>query len=361
MKVLFQNADTGDNFEHDIIEKELRIRDIAIQIMKKYEIKKPPFFFTIMKENPTKETILEEDDVLSTIIEKKLDEKTPIWFRSSELHPDMVYKLRTERFEMSGYKLIEIGQKSVLIAGIGLIGADLAAHCATIGVKKIFVLDYGSVDWYNIYRQILYYKKDVFRPKVEVARENLEELGGLEVIPIRIEIPSFISSYNNPKLIEDALSQIESYVKKADYIITALDTFSARMTIQTLALANDKTLINTAAGLIGGVVQLVRPNVDPCLACGVYFERTQDIGACTLATFGTPKIIPGLTIDLLLDVIEDRVVEFNHIKFTPNYELEKGFFEKGSSCIFCDSPNGIIDSFQKKNKKPLLDWLFKTS
>jgi hypothetical protein len=132
------------------------------------------------------------------------------------------------------------------------------------------------------------------------------------------------------------------------------------MTIQTLALATDKILINTAAGLIGGIIQLVRPVKDPCLACGIYFERAQDMGACTLATFGTPKIIAGLAIDLLLDVIEDRPIDFNHLKFDPNYTLQKGLFEKGSSCNFCDAPHGIIASYRNGNKQPLLDWLLKS-
>jgi hypothetical protein len=129
------------------------------------------------------------------------------------------------------------------------------------------------------------------------------------------------------------------------------------LTIQTLAYAHEKTLINTAAGLIGGVVQLIRPNIDPCLACGTFFERTQDIGACTLATFGTPKIIAGLAIDLLLDVIEQRTIDFNHLKFSPNYELEKGLFEKGSSCLFCDAEGGIISEYKTGNRATLIEWL----
>lgn len=361
MKLLFQNADTGENLEVDTFDDTTRIRDIAAKLKKEYQITKPPIFFTLLKDNPTKETILEEDELLNNIIEKKLDQKTPIWFRSSQLHPDTVYKLRTERFSMSGYKIPDISQKSVFIAGVGLLGAPLATYCATIGIKKLYVLDYGSVDWYNIYRQPLYYKKDVFQPKVEVARENLEELGGLEVVPIRVEIPSFISSYKNSEDIKSVLKEIDTNIQEADYVITALDTFSARMVIQTLALANEKPLINTAAGLIGGVVQLVRPNIDPCLACGVYFDRTQDIGACTLATFGTPKVIAGLAIDLLLDVIEDRIIDFNHLKFSPNYTLEKGLFEKGSSCPFCDSPDGIISAYKNNDLDPLLEWLFKSS
>ncbi len=359
MRILFQNSDTGDSLESEVTKPDLRIRDIAMNLMEKFQMKKPPIFFTLFKESPTKETFLEEDTTLIAILEKKLDEKTPVWYRSSELHPDTIYKLRTERFAMSGYKITEIGQKSVLIVGIGLIGADLAAHCATVGIKKLFVLDYGSVDWYNIYRQTLYRKENVFQTKVEIARKNLEKFGGLEVVPIPLEIPSFISNYP-PERIESVLIDLETTIKQVDYIITALDTFSARMTIQTLALAHDKTLINTAAGLIGGVVQLVRPQLDPCLACGVYFERSQDIGACTLATFGTPKIIAGLAIDLLLDVIENRKITFNHLKYSPNYELEKGYFEKGSPCTFCDASTGLIAAYKTGNPQPLIEWLLKS-
>lgn len=359
MPLLFQNADTGENYEYEIRASD-RIRDVARAIMVKFQFIRPPIFFTILKEKPTQETILEEDASLDTITAIKLDEKTPIWFRSSEMHPDLIYKLRTERFQMSGYKIAEISRKSVFIAGVGLLGAPLAAHCATIGIKKLFLLDYGSVDWYNIYRQPLYYKKDVFQQKVEVAKQNLEELGGLEVIPLQREIPSFLSTYPDANSIQKTLVDLDSYIKQADYVITALDTFSARMIIQTLALANDKTLINTAAGLIGGVIQLVRPIKDPCLACGTFFERTQDIGACTLATFGTPKIVAGLAIDLLLDIIEDRPIDFNHLKFSPNYELEKALYEKGSSCPFCDPKTGIIPAYITGNSQPLIDWLLKT-
>ncbi|MHA1132480.1 MAG: ThiF family adenylyltransferase, partial [Candidatus Helarchaeota archaeon] len=252
MQILFQNVDTGENLEIKVMGTVSRIRDVAIQIMQQYHIQTPPIFFTLYKEQPTKETFLEEDDMLKTIVEKKLDEKTPIWFRLSELHPDIIYKLRTERFKMSGYKVSDIRNKSVLIAGIGLIGAEFAMHCATIGIKKLFVLDYGSVDWYNIYRQTLYSKNNVFQPKVDVARANLEKYGGLEVIPIHIEIPSFISTYTTSEDIEEVLNRLENYIRQTDYVITALDTFSARMTIQTLAYAQNKTLINTAAGLVGG-------------------------------------------------------------------------------------------------------------
>lgn len=160
MKIMFQNPDTGQTIY--IENPEFLIRDVAKKLMKEYNLEKPPIFFTIMKENPEIETYLEEDDKLKTIDEEKLDVKTPVWWRSSEIDPDLIYQLRTERYERSGYELEKIGKTKVLVAGVGLLGADIAFDCAVLGIKNLTIIDYGSVDWFNIYRQSLYSKKDVF-------------------------------------------------------------------------------------------------------------------------------------------------------------------------------------------------------
>ena len=359
MKIMFQNPDTGQTVYIENLD--LFIRDIAKQIMKDFNLEKPPIFFTIMKENAESETYLEEDDQLKTIHKNKLDEKTPVWWRSSEINPDLIYQLRIDRYERSGYELEKIGKTKVFIAGIGLLGADIAFDCAVLGIKHLSLLDYGSVDWFNIYRQSLYSKKDVFKSKVEVAKENLEEMGGINVNTLKIEIPSFINLPEEKNILLNSLLTIENEIKKCDIIITALDTFSARMMIQTLALANDKILINTAAGLVGGIVQLVRPNEnDPCLACGVYFERNQDVGACTLASFGTPKVVSGITMELITNLIENREIKNNHFKFTPqNYQIEaENFVKEKAFCEFCDKEEGIIFKFKSGDKNSLINWLY---
>ena len=206
-----------------------------------------------------------------------------------------------------------------------------------------------------------YSRKDVFKSKVDVAKENLESMGGVNVNTLKIEIPSFINLPEDKTPLQKSLDQIESEIRKCDIIITSLDTFSARMMIQTLALANEKTLINTAAGLVGGTVQLVRlEKNDPCLACGIYFDRDQDVGACTLASFGTPKIVSGITMELITNLIEDREIAFNHFKFIPpKYEIERNNFVKGKfTCDFCDKEKGIISKYKNGDKNSLLNWLY---
>ncbi|MHA1386379.1 MAG: ThiF family adenylyltransferase [Candidatus Helarchaeota archaeon] len=359
MKIMFQNPDTGETIY--IEDLNLLIRDVAKKIVEEYNLKKPPIFFTLMRENPETETYIEEDDSLKKIYEEKLDEKTPIWWRSSELNPDLIYQLRTDRYERSGYELDKIGKVNIFIAGVGLLGADIALDCAVLGIKKLTILDYGSVDWFNIYRQSLYSKKDVFRSKVEVAKENLESMGGINVTALKLEIPSFINLPEDRTILQKSLTQIEEEIKRCDIVITALDTFSARMMVQTIALANEKILINTAAGLVGGIVHLVRiKENDPCLACGVYFDRNQDVGACTLASFGTPKIVSGITMELLTNLIEQREIKYNHFKYIPQtYQIERDLFVKGKAiCDFCDKDSGIISKYKKGDRNSLIDWLY---
>ena len=355
--IFFQNPDTSESIQINIDNKKILIRDVAQILIDKYKLKSPPFFFTIFKENPTENQYLEEDDNLLEISQKKLDPEVPIWWRSSEIDLKILYELRTDRFTKSGYKMDIIGRNTIMLAGIGLLGSEISLHCATIGFKNLMILDYGSVDWYNIYRQPLYDKKNVFKRKVNVGKQKLEAMGGIQVKNLDIEIPNFNSLINEKEKILDIINHIEQYIKKSDVIITSLDTFSARMIIQILALTHNKVLINTAAGLIGGIIQIIRPDQDPCIGCGTFFERSQETGACTLASFGTPKIIAGLCIDILLDIIEKRNLQFNYLKLFPNYKIETKTFHRSDDCPFCGK-NGIVSDYKSKNKNKLINWLF---
>jgi len=355
-KIIFQNPDTLDTFEISVSDNIL-LRDVANQIIKKFHLKSPPIFFTLFKDNPTQNTFLDEDISLNEIYIKRLDNTIPVWWRTPDLDDNIIYELRTDRFKKSGYKLDLISKKRILIAGIGLIGSEIALNCATIGFKKLILIDYGSVDWYNIYRQPLYNKNDVFKKKSEIAKLKLESFGNIDVESLSIEIPNFQSLNSDRETIINNLEILENIVKKSDVIITSLDTFSARMILQIFSLIHQKLFINTAAGLIGGVIQIVRPNTDPCIGCGTFYDRDQEIVACTLASFGTPKIIAGLCIDILLDLIESRTVNFNYLKFNPNYTLEKKKFYKTDDCFFCGN-NGLYLKYKNNNKKALIDWLF---
>ena len=358
VEITLQNPDTGET--ETLTDLSLSINKISKIIMEKYNYNKPPIFFTIYKEDPLNDVYLEEDEILKSIYEKKLDQVTPIWWRSSEISDELIYRLRTDRIARAGYDLEKIQVAKIFIAGIGLLGSEIALDCASLGIKNISVLDYGMVDWFNIYRQSLYEREDVFQPKVEVAKKRLENMGEVKIASLKLEIPSFVTLSDDVKVIKKNLIKLEEEIKKCDIIITALDTFSARIVIQTLALANNKTLINTAAGMIGGIIQIIRNN-DPCLGCGAFFERNQDTGACTLASFGTQKIISGFTLEIIADLIQNKEIDFNYLKYLPyKKEIETNTFSRGKNCVFCNATDGLITNFKKGKLDDLIKWLIDT-
>ncbi|MHA1315712.1 MAG: ThiF family adenylyltransferase [Candidatus Helarchaeota archaeon] len=356
---LVQNPDTGamDEFKNE--ERMEYVHQLGTYIMEKYQLHKPPIFYTIYKDDPENNKYLEEDDLLLDVISSKLDDRIPIWWQSSEINPERIYQLRVDRYERTGYDIKQLGRKKTFIAGIGLLGAELAMDCAILGIREQTLLDYGNVDWFNIYRQPLYSVESVFKSKVDAARERLEAMGGVKINTLKMVIPSLITLPEEKNEAKKVIATLDEEISKVDVVITALDTFSARMVIQTIALARKKLLINTAAGLVGGTIQIVRDlTVDPCLACGIFHDRSQDGGACTLASFGTPKIIAGFVMDTLIDLLFNKDVSFNYFKydhFTKNINKDK--FGKAKDCEFCGK-GGIIAEYEKNNADGLISWLY---
>jgi len=59
---------------------------------------------------------------------------------------------------------------SVLVVGVGGLGAPVSLYLAAAGVGKIGLLDFDEVDETNLQRQVIFSTPDVGRKKVEVAR-----------------------------------------------------------------------------------------------------------------------------------------------------------------------------------------------
>jgi molybdopterin synthase catalytic subunit len=70
----------------------------------------------------------------------------------------------------------QIGGSSLLIAGLGGLGATVAQIMARAGVARLHLVDDGLVEWTDLHRQSLYGECDVGRKKVRVARERLDSI-----------------------------------------------------------------------------------------------------------------------------------------------------------------------------------------
>ena len=78
---------------------------------------------------------------------------------------------------MSGQKKLKAA--SVLLIGAGGLGSPVALYLAAAGVGRIGLVDYDTVDFSNLHRQIIHGTKDVGRPKIESARDRLLDINPL--------------------------------------------------------------------------------------------------------------------------------------------------------------------------------------
>src|SRR5258707_13173440 len=71
---------------------------------------------------------------------------------------------------LAGQKRIR--STSVVCIGAGGLGSPIAMYLAAAGVGRIGLVDFDTVDFSNLQRQIIHGTEDVGRPKSESARET---------------------------------------------------------------------------------------------------------------------------------------------------------------------------------------------
>src|SRR5258708_9891755 len=72
---------------------------------------------------------------------------------------------------LSGQK--KICSTSVLCIGAGGLGSPIAMYLAAAGIGKLGILDFDSVDYSNLQRQIIHATADVGRPKTQSPHETI--------------------------------------------------------------------------------------------------------------------------------------------------------------------------------------------
>ncbi len=146
----------------------------------------------------------------------------------------------------------KIRKARVSIVGAGGLGSVTAIQLTALGVGYLRLFDKDIVELSNLQRQMLYREKDVGKPKVDVAKEFLENLNpDVEIEVIQEEI-----SVNNVELATD----------NVDFVIDALDKFTPRFVINKKCLEKDLPfLFGAVSGLTGNAMTVIRGST--CIEC----------------------------------------------------------------------------------------------
>ena len=179
---------------------------------------------------------------------------------------------------LAGQKRIKAA--SVLCIGAGGLGSPIAMYLAAAGIGKIGIVDFDTVDYSNLQRQILHTDADVGRPKAESAKETIRGINpNVEVVIHNTRISS-----------ENALDLIRPY----DIVVDGTDNFPTRY------LTNDACVLLKKPNVYGsifrfeGQASVFAPHLGgPCYRC-LYPEPPPPGMVPSCAEGGVLGVLPGI-------------------------------------------------------------------
>ncbi len=207
------------------------------------------------------------------------------------LNPDQIerYARHIVLKEIGGPGQAKLRAASVLIIGVGGLGAPAALYLAAAGVGRLGLLDHDAVALSNLQRQILFRSSDVGRPKIDAAADALSDLNPDVALDVRL---ARLSAQN-----------AEAQLADFDLILDGTDDFATRFAANAACHELAKPLISGAVGRWSGqiatfksgltkegpvearlpcyrcLVRDVPPDIETCEAVGVVGALTGVIGA----------------------------------------------------------------------------------
>ncbi|KAI9503927.1 NEDD8 activating enzyme [Coemansia spiralis] len=175
-----------------------------------------------------------------------------------------------------------LDEAKILVIGAGGLGCEILKNLVMSGFKHIDVIDMDTIDISNLNRQFLFRKRDVGRPKAEVAAEFLRR---------RAPDVNITAHY---KRIQD---MSEEFYLGFTLIVCGLDSIDARRWINAFiySLAEQhgfegfKPIVDGGTEGFKGNVRVILPMQNACFECGLdLFSPKTTYPICTIAN--TPRL-----------------------------------------------------------------------
>jgi molybdopterin/thiamine biosynthesis adenylyltransferase/rhodanese-related sulfurtransferase len=174
---------------------------------------------------------------------------------------------------------LKLLDSKVLIIGAGGLGSPAAYYLAAAGVGTIGIVDSDVVDESNLQRQILHNSKRIGQPKVDSAKQTLEDLNpDVKVVPYQ------------QRLTRDNIVEI---VKDYDLIVDGSDNFPTRYLVNDASVLLRKPVVHGSIFRFDGQVSVFKPFDGPCYRC-VFPEPPPAELAPSCDEAGTLGVLPGI-------------------------------------------------------------------
>ncbi len=168
---------------------------------------------------------------------------------------------------------------SVLLIGAGGLGSPMALYLAAAGVGRIGLVDFDVVDYSNLQRQILHGTSTVDRPKLESARNRLNDLNP------HVEIKTYEVRLDSG----NALEIFRDY----DVVADGTDNFPTRYLVNDACVLLNKPNVYGSIFRFEGQASVFHYEGGPCYRC-LYPEPPPPGLVPSCAEGGVLGILPGL-------------------------------------------------------------------
>jgi molybdopterin/thiamine biosynthesis adenylyltransferase/rhodanese-related sulfurtransferase len=234
-------------------------------------------------------------------------------------------------FTLTGQQKLKAAR--VLTIGTGGLGSPLLAYLAAAGVGKIGLVDYDTVDYSNLHRQIIHKSRNVGKPKITSAIETLKEINPY------VEVEPFETSFRS----DNAMKIAEDY----DIIVDGTDNFPTRYLVNDLCVLTNKPNVYGSIFRFEGRNSVFWAEKGPCYRC-LHPEPPAPGEVPSCAEGGVLGVLPGVigvlqaleTIKLITGIGEPligRLLLFDALKLKFR-ELKT---RKDPKCPIC-GPNATI-------------------
>jgi molybdopterin/thiamine biosynthesis adenylyltransferase/rhodanese-related sulfurtransferase/molybdopterin converting factor small subunit len=178
---------------------------------------------------------------------------------------------------IDGQRKLKAG--SVLCIGAGGLGSPVAMYLAAAGIGRLGIVDFDTVDFSNLQRQILHGTPDVGRSKLESAKDRLQALNP------NVQIETYEAALSS----QNALQLFEPY----DVIVDGTDNFPTRYLVNDACVLTGKPNAYGSIFRFEGQASVFAAKDGPCYRC-LYPEPPPPGLVPSCAEGGVLGVLPGI-------------------------------------------------------------------
>lgn len=173
----------------------------------------------------------------------------------------------------------KLKNSSILLIGSGGLGSPLGLYLAAAGVGRLGLVDFDLVDFSNLQRQVIHGTSDVGRPKVDSAKETIQDIN-----------PTVqVDTYKTKLTAENAMEILKGY----DLVMDGTDNFPTRYLVNDACVLLKKPNVYGSIFRFEGQVTVFWSEKGPCYRC-LYPEPPPPGAVPSCAEGGVLGILPGV-------------------------------------------------------------------